>query len=148
MRARRSDAVQGSAPGTRGTRDPSATVARGRRCLAHPCLHVARISVLRYAGEPPVGDERRERKVRAMYEAETRGVRVTVTPEYQAVTSRILPTIAGSTLMVEITNLGRHRRWCACAPAIISGIVDGRNIQEVWTGRRREQPILQPGESF
>ncbi|MBV5266792.1 Co2+/Mg2+ efflux protein ApaG [Pinisolibacter aquiterrae] len=82
-----------------------------------------------------------------MYEAETRGVRVTVTPEYQADKSDPADNRWFWAYTVEITNLGtevvrlRARHW---------RIVDARGqIQEVsGPGVVGEQPILQPGESF
>lgn len=82
-----------------------------------------------------------------MYEAETRGVRVTVTPEYQSDKSDPGEGRWFWAYTVEIANLGtvpvrlRARHW---------RIVDARGqIQEVsGPGVVGEQPLLQPGERF
>ncbi len=82
-----------------------------------------------------------------MYQAETRGVRVTVTPEYQSDKSDPDENRWFWAYTVEIANLGeetvrlRSRHW---------RIVDARGqIQEVTgPGVVGEQPLLAPGESF
>lgn len=82
-----------------------------------------------------------------MYQAETRGVRVTVTPEYQTDKSDPDESRWFWAYTVEIANLGsipvqlRSRHW---------RIVDARGrVQEVTgPGVVGEQPLLQPGESF
>lgn len=82
-----------------------------------------------------------------MYEAVTRGVRVTVRPEYQADKSSPEENRWFWAYTVEIANLGetavrlRARHW---------RIVDAAGrIQEVTgPGVVGEQPLIQPGESF
>lgn len=82
-----------------------------------------------------------------MYQAETRGVRVTVTPEYQTDKSDPDENRWFWAYTVEIANLGdetvrlRTRHW---------RIVDARGqVQEVTgPGVVGEQPLLEPGQSF
>lgn len=82
-----------------------------------------------------------------MYQAETRGVRVTVTPDYQTDKSDPDENRWFWAYTVEISNLGdepvrlRSRHW---------RIVDARGqVQEVsGPGVVGEQPRLAPGESF
>lgn len=82
-----------------------------------------------------------------MYQAETRGVRVTVTPEYQSDKSDPDDNRWFWAYTVEIANVGgetvqlRSRHW---------RIVDSRGqVQEVdGPGVVGEQPKLAPGESF
>lgn len=89
----------------------------------------------------------REIGIRAMYQAVTRGVRVTVTPDYQADKSEPDEGRWYWAYTVEIANIGtepvrlRSRHW---------RIVDAAGrIQEVnGPGVVGEQPHLAPGESF
>ena len=82
-----------------------------------------------------------------MYQSETRGVRVTVTPEYQADKSAPDENRWFWAYTVEIANLGaepvrlRSRHW---------RIVDARGrVEEVdGPGVVGEQPHLSPGERF
>lgn len=89
----------------------------------------------------------RRKRVKVMYQAVTRGVRVTVTPEFQADKSEPDEGRWFWAYTVEIANVGaepvhlRSRHW---------RIVDGRGLtQEVsGPGVVGEQPLIGPGESF
>ena len=96
---------------------------------------------------PRTGDGTNGTTGEAMYRAETRGVQVTVTPEYQSDRSEPDEGRWFWAYTVEIVNLGpepvrlRARHW---------RIVDARGqIQTVdGPGVVGEQPLLQPGERF
>ncbi|MDK9697303.1 MAG: Co2+/Mg2+ efflux protein ApaG [Siculibacillus sp.] len=82
-----------------------------------------------------------------MYERVTRGVRVTVTPEFQSDRSEPDENRWFWSYTIEITNLGeapvrlRARRW------LITD-ANGRRQEVTGPGVVGEQPLIAPGESF